>query len=50
MGLSICKYCYEDYQEDLGDNFNPVFVDTVDVDVSNRDYTKTIKTTLSKHW
>tara|TARA_A100001015_G_scaffold266799_1_gene316300 strand:+ start:12 stop:857 length:846 start_codon:yes stop_codon:yes gene_type:complete len=37
---------YEDYQEDLGDNFNPVFVDTVDVDISNRDYTKTIKTNI----
>ena len=37
---------YEDYQEDLGDNFNPAFVDTVDVDISNRDYTKTIKTNI----
>ena len=37
---------YEIYQEDLGDSFNSLFVDTVNVDISNRDYTKTIKTNI----
>ena len=37
---------YSDYQDDEGDSFDATFVDTVSVDISNRDFTKTIKTNI----
>ena len=37
---------YTEYQDILGDSFDATFVDTIDVDLSNRDNTKTIKTNI----